>query len=193
MVADPWHSDRCLARIEPLAALEGRLPAIVKGGDHPRDVRELLDLAQICHNKKLYATSARFWGDALDEDPKIVDDRRLQHRYNAACSAAPADSGRGKDDPAPDQPARAELRRKALRWLDTELTAWTDPLDSPRLQARGVIAQTMQHWKNDAELAAVRDADALARLPAVERNDWQALREQVDALARMAGETYPWL
>jgi tetratricopeptide (TPR) repeat protein len=36
LVADPWHSDQWLAKIEPLAALDGRLPSYLKGKTIPR-------------------------------------------------------------------------------------------------------------------------------------------------------------
>ena len=66
-----YHRPEWLAKVEPLAALDGRLPAILKGADHPKDVAERLDLAQICYNKRIYAASARFWSEALEAAPKL--------------------------------------------------------------------------------------------------------------------------
>ncbi len=49
----------------------------------------------------------------------------------------------------------------------------------------------MIHWKEDNDLAGVRDADALSKLPEAERKSWQALWTDVDRLLERAGETHP--
>ena len=46
----------------------------------------------------------------------------------------------------------------------------------------------MQHWRNDDDLAGVRGKDALARIPAGERKEWERLWAEVDALIRRASE-----
>jgi eukaryotic-like serine/threonine-protein kinase len=189
--ADPWHSEEWLAAVEPLAALEARLPAILKGNDRPKDVAERLDLAQMCYNKKLFAAAARYWGEALDEDSKVGNDRRLQHRYNAACSAALTASGQSKDEPPLDVGAKASLRIRARDWLRAELAAWSRLLQSGPPTARPTIVFTMQHWRRDVDLAAVRDAAALAKVPEAERKEWQAIWEEVDALIRKASDAKP--
>ena len=104
-----------------MAALAERLPALLKGEDHPRDIAERLTLAQMCYDTKRYAAAARFWAEALQADPKLGDDRETQHRYNAACAAALAAAGQGKDDPPPDAAAKAKLRGQALDWLKADL------------------------------------------------------------------------
>ena len=136
----------------------------------------------MCYDTKRHAAAARFWAEALAADPKLGDDRQAQHRYNAACAAALAAAGQGKDDPPPDDAARAKLRAQALDWLKAELAAWAKLLESGPPQARPLVAQTLKHWKTDTDLAGVRDADALAKLPEAERKEWQALWAEVDAL-----------
>jgi len=42
----------------------------------------------------------------------------------------------------------------------------------------------MRHWQTDADLAGVRDKEALAKLPAEERQRWQQLWADVAALLR---------
>jgi hypothetical protein len=44
----------------------------------------------------------------------------------------------------------------------------------------------MRHRLKDDDLAGVRGADALARLPEAERREWQKLWEEVEALRRRA-------
>ena len=61
-------------------------------------------------------------------------------------------------------------------------------LDAGGPQARPVVQQTLQHWQADTDLAGVRDADALAKLPEAERGAWRALWAEVDALLEAAGK-----
>jgi hypothetical protein len=45
----------------------------------------------------------------------------------------------------------------------------------------------MDHWQKDTDLAGVRDAAALAKLPAAERAVWQKLWAEVAATLAKAG------
>ena len=191
VAADPWHSEQWLAKIEPMAALAERLPAIFKGEDRPKDVAERLDLVQICYDKRLFVASVRLWSEFLEADPKLGDDRGAQHRYNAACSAALAAAGQDKGDGPPDDAARSKLRRQALGWLEAELAAWSRIVESGTPQDRAKVAATLRHWRKDADLAAIRDADALAKLPEAERKDWQAFWVGCEALMRKGDGPQP--
>ena len=183
-----YPSARWVAEAERLAALAERLPALLRGEDRPKDVPERLTLAQMCYFAKRHAAAARFWAEALEADPRLGDDRRAQHRYNAACAVALAAAGQGKDDPSPDETARAKLRERAMGWLRAELAAWTKLLESGPAQARPFIAQTLDHWKVDTDLAGIRDAEALAKLPEAERKDWHSLWAEVNALLTRAAK-----
>jgi serine/threonine-protein kinase len=88
------------------------------------------------------------------------------------------------DDPAPDEAAKAKLRAQALAWLKAELDAWSKILDSDDPKARAAVAPTLRHWQQDPDLAGVRDPEALADLPDEERQAWQALWADVDALLK---------
>ena len=172
-----------------MAALAARLPAVLAGTARPADAAERLAFAQMAYDTQAYAAAARLWAEALAADPKLGDDRQAGHRYNAACAAALAAAGRAEGEPPPDAAAKAELRRKALDWLRAELATWSKVLDSGRPEARAAVARTLRHWKQDSDLAGVRDGDALARLPADERRAWEALWKDVDALLK--GEARP--
>ena len=126
-------------------------------------------------------------GRALAADPKLADDRQAQHRYNAACAAALAAAGKGKDDPPPDEAAGPSCAARPSTGSKAELRAWAKLLEAGDPGARPAVVQTLQHWQEDADLAGVRDADALAKLPEDERKDWQALWADVDALLKRAG------
>src|SRR5262249_11262393 len=109
-----------------------------------------------------------------------------QHRYSAACAAALAAADQGKDEPRPDDAARAKLRGQALDWLKAELTSWAKMLDAGNPQTRPIVQQTLVHWTADADLAGVRDADVLAKLPEAERATWRSLWAEVEAVLARA-------
>ena len=120
-----------VAKIESLAALAERLPALLEGADRPKNNAERVDVGQMCADKNLHAAALRFRGEALDEDPKLGESRRLQLRYNAACSALLVADGRGEDAARHlDEAAKADLRRRALRWLRAEVAAWSGAFDA---------------------------------------------------------------
>ena len=45
-----------------------------------------------------------------------------------------------------------------------------------------MVQGTMTHWKQDTDLTGVRDPKALAKLPPDERDAWQQLWQDVEAL-----------
>jgi len=177
-----------IANLDRMAALAPRLPAVVKGEDRPQDGAEVLAFASMACERGFYAAAARLWAGALEAEPKLGDDRRAQHRYAAACAAALGAAGQGKDDAPLADAARAKLRKQAVDWLKAELDAWARLLDSGTPQDRKTIVETLEHWREDADLASVRGADSLAKLPEAERTALRAVWEQVDALLAKARE-----
>ena len=167
------------------AALDARLTAVL-GGEPPGDDSERIGLALRAYQKALHAASARLFAEALANDPKLGDDRRAQNRYNAACAAALAASGRGVDDPPPDDAARARLAGQAGEWLRAERSAWAKLLDAGPAETRANVARALQHWKADADLAGIRDEKELAKLPAEVRAEFQRLWSDVDELLTRA-------
>ena len=180
--AGAYPSAKWVADAEQLVVLADRLPAFLKGDERPKDNADRLALARMCSDTKRPAAATRFWAEALEADPNLGDDRKSQPRFSAACAASLAAAGKGKDEPSPDDAAGAKLRGQAMSWLRAELAAWTKLLESGPTQGRPAITKALEHWKVDADLAGLRDADALARLPEAERKDWQALWADVDAL-----------
>jgi hypothetical protein len=170
---------------DPLfAAVDIRLASVLKG-EPPKDNAERLALARRAYDTDRYAGAARLWAEALESNPKLADDRQAGHRYNAACAAALAGSGKNKNDPAPDEAARAQLRTQARNWLEAELATWNKLLDSADPKQRAAIAKTLEHWQADPDLAGVRDPKALDALPGPERDGWRELWKNVTvALAR---------
>ncbi len=179
-----YPSAQWVAEAERMVALSSRLPTVLRGEDRPRDPAEIFVLATIASQRSLYMGAARLYAGALDTNPKLAEDRTAQHAYNAACCAALAGCGRGKDDPPPDEAARAKLRAQALGWLREEASAWKRAALTAGDPDRPSVAPTLAHWKVDPDLAGVRDPDALAKLPEAERAAWKALWDHVEALRK---------
>jgi serine/threonine-protein kinase len=181
-----------IRQVEQQIALDGRLPAVLKGDDVPRDTTERLDFAQLCYDQGLHAAAARFWAEALEADPKLGGDRRAGHRYDAACAAALAGCGQGKDADKLDGRQRGRWRRQALDWLQADLDDWRRLLDKEPDKVRSVLVPQMRHWLDDPDFAGVRGQQALAQLPAAERKPWRKLWDDVaTTLAHVQANTTP--
>jgi eukaryotic-like serine/threonine-protein kinase len=182
-----YPSAQWVSTCRRLVELEAKLPAILKGEVPVRDADERLIVAKFCLAKKLYAGSARFFGEAFADKPALANDLRTGARYNAACSASLAGSGQGKDDPMPDEVGRIKLREQALGWLRADLAIWTKIFDGGNEPARKqAVAMTLAHWKEDADLAGIRDEASLAKLPELEREGFRVLWAEVDRLLAKA-------
>jgi hypothetical protein len=79
-------------------------------------------------SKTLYAAAARYFAEAFDHDAKLADGP--WHRYNAACFAALAGCGHGKDADKLDDQELARLRKQAIAWLRAHLGFWTGKAQS---------------------------------------------------------------
>ncbi len=169
-----------------MLALDTRLVAVIKGVEQPRDEADRLALAELAYDKALHATAARLWAEAIAANPKLGDDRTAQHRYNAACATALAGCGHGKDNPTPDEAAKAKLRQQALEWLKAEHAAWSKLLESDAAKAGLFVAKTLAHWQKDTDLAGIRDEKDIAKLPESERSTVKQFWSDVDSLLTKA-------
>jgi hypothetical protein len=106
-----------------LAELEQRIPAMLRNEDRPTTQADRRRVAEICYRRKLYVGSVKFYDELLKNDPVLTDRPVNPDRYNAACSAALAGCGQGKDKPSPSDHEKARLRGRALEWMKVELEA----------------------------------------------------------------------
>jgi hypothetical protein len=67
-----------------------------------------------------------------------------------------------------------------LDWLRADLGAYAKRLgDGP---GRALVQERLRHWQGDRDLGGLRDPEALAALPADERQAWKELWAEVAAL-----------
>ncbi len=181
-----YPSAEWVRETERLVELDRKLPAVLAGKDKPSDALEMLGFAQLCYGKEFHAASARLWAEGFQAHPKLAEDMQVQNRYNAACAAALAGSGHGKDELALDAATKAGWRKQAIDWLKADIAAWSKILENSPPQARQAVSQTLQHWKVDTDLAGIRDDAAAAKLPADEQKACRALWAEVEAILKKA-------
>jgi hypothetical protein len=176
----PW----CELRVDV-----GKLSALLSGQRQPADNAERLRLAEIClESKNRYVMATRFYRDAFAADPKLAGDQPSNHRYNAACAAALAGCGQGPEAAALDDKERIRLRLQALDWLRTDLEAWRKFQEKEPFKPF-VVEKYMSSWLHDIDFADVRGAESLAKLPEAERQQWQQLWRDVQALRERAAKS----
>src|SRR5262249_35308219 len=98
-----------------------------------------------------------------------------------ACAAARAGCGQGADAPA-DGPERARWRQQALTWLRAALAASAKLVEGGQADDRTLVQVQLRQWEGDPDLAGVRDAAVLDRLPEAQRDGWRRLWADVTAL-----------
>jgi hypothetical protein len=175
-----------LRQCEHWLQLESKLARILASEVQPASAAERLEFVRLCQLKKLHAGAAQLYAKCFAADPKIADDRKAQHRYNAACCAALAGSGQGMDSDKPDAKERARWRQQALDWLRADLTAYGKLLEGGKPEAGTLVWQRLRHWRQDRDLTGLRDQDAVDKLPIEEREACQKLWADVDALLQKA-------
>lgn len=177
-----------LTQAERLRDLLPRLPDILAGRGQPKTPAESCELARLCTqpSQKRYADAVRLFEKAFAAEPKLADDLRSEHRYSAAGSAALSAAGQGEDADKLADKERMRLRKQALDWLRADLALYTTQLQSGKPADRAVVQQKMRHWQQDASLTGIRDAAALAKLPADEQKAFTQLWADVAALLKKA-------
>jgi serine/threonine-protein kinase len=167
---------------QKLVTQEKRLAAILKG--EKSTPAERLALIDFCSRyQKRFTDVVRLYAAVFAEEPALAEDLDKGRRYRAACAAALAAAGKGKVADQLVDADRARLRRQALSWLQADLQAWRQLQQSSPLSAVTARNQ-LERWLSDPDLATVRDAKALARLPTEERQAWQQLWAEVEKLCK---------
>jgi tetratricopeptide (TPR) repeat protein len=187
--------------VERLADLEGQLDAILRGQKAPADAERRLDIAELCRVTHRFAAAAKFYGGAFQAKTVLQNDLASNHRLHAAVAAATAGT-EGKtatNRPPHDDPERARWRTQALDWLRAEKDSCAQIL-SPKvpnttgaiaavgtgLTKRSLARKTLDILTHHRDLARVWDDKELAKLPELEKKEWQEFWSDVAALLKKA-------
>jgi serine/threonine-protein kinase len=187
-----WHwqspSAQWVARAERELALAPRLPALLRGEDQPRDNDERLAFARMAKERQHYVVATRLWAEALAADPEWANDFEAAPRYHAACAAALTVATQGADAAHLDNHEQIRLWKQALGWLRAELAWRSHQLDGDAPIDPTAAREALQRWQEDRDLASLRDAAALTKLPAEERAAFTQLWADVAAIVKKAEE-----
>jgi hypothetical protein len=174
--------------VERLVVTRDRVAAFRNGTYTAATASEHLDLAGWCRVKKLHHTAAQLYTAAFAADPRLADDLLASHRFSASCHAALAAVGQGEDAATLDDRERTRLRQQARAWLRADLALWAKRLETGQPADRAVVQPALRNWQQNTNLAGLRDAAELARLPAEEQQAWTQLWADVAALLKQAEE-----
>ncbi|HZT78627.1 MAG TPA: tetratricopeptide repeat protein, partial [Gemmataceae bacterium] len=174
-----------LSACRQFAALDRRLPAVVRGEAGAASPDEWLALINLAARRQAYTTAARLCRRAFAEAPLLTADPGKGNRFGAACLAARAAGGEG-DGQLLDEVDRARWRKQAVEWLRADLAALDALLALGAPGQRGAAAKAAEAWQREKALAGLRDPGALRRLPDPEREACARLWADVAALRRKA-------
>jgi hypothetical protein len=171
--------------------LDGRLCGFLIGATTPASSSERIELAQLCLYKQLNRAAVRFFEEGFAGQPGLAEDLRSSNRYDAACAAALAAAGQGKDADKLESKERARLRRQALDWLRANLAQWIKQMANGSPEVHSRIQETLAHCQKDRDLASVRGDAALAKLPDDEQLGWRQLWADVEKTLARARQENP--
>jgi serine/threonine-protein kinase len=152
----------------------------------PRENAERLAFLGACQVLNRTRATARLYADAFAAAPELVEDVRAGHRFSAARAAAQVGCGLGADASALDEAERARWRSQAREWLQADLADWDRWLEDDPAH-RGDVRQALTRWRDDPDLASLRKAGELEKLPEDERRECLAVWAAVDDLLARAG------
>jgi tetratricopeptide (TPR) repeat protein len=127
-----------------------------------------------------YVLAVRIYTRAFAAYPALAEDLGPAHRYVAATVAAQAAAGKDEEMTAFGAEEWAYLTGQALNWLRADLARRATQAKDPK--RRQEVRETLALWKKDPHLATVRDLAWLAAMPPDDRQAWEALWRDVDAL-----------
>jgi tetratricopeptide (TPR) repeat protein len=180
-----------LSRAERMQQLLLRLPDVLAGRAEPNTPVEACEFAFLCAQpfQKRYVAAVRLSEKAFVADSKLAEALSAGHRYNAACYATLAAAGKDAEMTIFGVEEWGHLTDRGHAWLRADLTAWADRTKDPKNGTE--IRQKLIHWRQDADLIAVRDSAWLAAMPGADRKRWEAIWADVDALLADANKPSP--
>jgi tetratricopeptide (TPR) repeat protein len=117
-----------------------------------------------------------------------LDPKHAGAHYSLACLAALAAADRRGKAVKRDDKERARLRKQTLDSLRAALALFAGQLKTGKRAGRTAVRRALLHWETDTDLSSIRDAAALARLPADEQKAFTQLWASVAAMLKEARE-----
>jgi tetratricopeptide (TPR) repeat protein len=169
-------------RREAESMLLPNLSAFLDGTYQPADNEERLALLGACQFLNRTHAIARLYTDAFSADPTLAENLDANYRYDAARAAALAGCGHGSDATGLGKVERKRWRDQARQWLHSDLAARARDLDTGSEAARRAVRLALTRWRNEPDLACVRDSDELKKLAEHERKEYLALWAEIAAV-----------
>jgi serine/threonine-protein kinase len=191
VVAFDWRADQAdnpkswtchVLRREAERLILPNLPAFLDGRYQPQDNDERLALLGACQFTNRTRAMARLYAEAFAAAPALAEDLIAGHRYNAARAAAQASCSHGADATGLGEEERARWREQARQWLRAELAARARAIEAGPTATRGANRLALTGWRNEPDLAGLREPAELNKLPADERKEYLALWAEVAAV-----------
>jgi tetratricopeptide (TPR) repeat protein len=159
-----------------------RLDEVAAGRANPANSAEGIELAEHVSRppRRRYVLAVRIYTWAFAARPALANDLRLWHRYKAASLAVLAAAGKDEEMTKFGVEEWAYLTGQARGWLRANLARLAIQAKGP--QRRREVGETLKRWKQDGDLAPVRDPAWLAAMPPDDRQAWEALWREVDAV-----------
>jgi serine/threonine-protein kinase len=205
---DVWIAH--ILRREAEALILPTMSAVLRGESASTDNDERLALVGVCQFQRRYDRAARFFADAVADDPSLaaaleaecrsrsalgdtqsvgrLEDLSTECRYPVARCAILAGFGLGEGGAELNENQRANWRQRALEWLRSDLILWASVLESPSEAARARVRKVLMQWQIDPDLAGVRDSSLIEKLPGAECQQWRGLWESVGNLLKRTNE-----
>jgi serine/threonine-protein kinase len=188
------HGKEWLRACQRQVALEARLPALLAGKACPADADQQAAFGELCALTRLHGTAARLYEEAFTGRPQLgaVRGVRGSHFYTAACAAARAGCGTAEDAANLTEAQRGHWRRRALEWLRADLRHRARELEADQAGARfddsgrEHALRLLARCQADPDLQGLREAAALDRLPAAEKQACRLFWAEVAALLKRA-------
>ncbi|MFT3882407.1 MAG: hypothetical protein QM703_22495 [Gemmatales bacterium] len=182
-VSDPINGAYHVLRREAEQILLPNLRAFLEGKHQPQDIEERLSLLGACQSRDRTFAVAKLYADAFTASPPLAENYRAGHRYQAASYAALAGSGKGEDAAKLDEQERKRWRAQSRKWLQENL-ATLSKLAETDCAYREWVRVSLIHWKNNTDLACLRQPFELVKWSVDERKDCLALWDEVNALLK---------
>lgn len=186
----PYPSAQWVAEDEQFLKLDATLPDVLAGKVELSNPIEKVSYGELCCRKRLFVPAATFYADAL-ADPAMDDHMIQQYRYQAACAAAMAGSSSGNDGVDLDGAEQTRWRRQALQWLQADLEDYDKQLETGPPEVRSAIVRTLQQWQAQPDLAGLREADSISKLPEDEQQLLRTFWADCDRLLKRAAQPRP--